>query len=147
MSKETLPNWAKKDQSGLIIVDPDLAYPQICAKLVELGTACAGRIKHGQATDKKFRPEPEDVAAAHFAQWHDMEIKTGVLDQYAVEVIYQCVKLELQRILARFDFTIVILNRPIAVLANHEEGKGARAAGEGKDARRIYKRWRGFLPA
>lgn len=84
------------------------------------------------------------------------------LDQYWLEVAYQCAKLEVARVLVDSGHdpwparprAIVIQSRkgaeegdPGWVIANYPVGRGADAATKGREAREHYRRWRGFVPA
>ena len=73
------------------------------------------------------------------------------IDQYWLEVVYQCMKMELQRILGRFNFEIHVLvgeeRKRRWALKNHPEGKGIEAATQGMEAREHYRKLRGFVPS
>ena len=73
------------------------------------------------------------------------------IDQYWIEVAYQCVKMELQRLLGRFNFEIRIVahggRKERWALKNHPNGRGVKAATQGREAREHYRRLRGFIPA
>ena len=69
------------------------------------------------------------------------------IDQYALEVAYQCMKMDLQVAMRTFGFEIRVLNRPKWALKSHPEGRGVQAATQGREARAHYVRIRGALPA
>lgn len=84
----------------------------------------------------------------------------GPLDQYKLEVIYQCAKMEVQRLVGgsehdpRPDRPLRIMiehanadSKEKWALKNHPEGKGWETASKGYEAREHYRRWRGFVPA
>lgn len=77
------------------------------------------------------------------------------IDQYWLEVAYQCIKMDVQAALegtemdpqkagryAQINFT----RAPRFALANHPAGKGADAASRGLEARAHYVRIRGRVP-
>lgn len=77
------------------------------------------------------------------------------LDQYWLEVAYQCVKLDVQMAIAGTEFDPRISNRPAQfhflradqwAQKKHPVGRGAQAAAQGKEARGHYIRIRGSLP-
>lgn len=69
------------------------------------------------------------------------------IDQYALEVAYQCMKMDLQVAMGGFGFEIRMLNRSDWALKNHPAGRGIEAATFGREARQHYVRIRGALPA
>ena len=68
-------------------------------------------------------------------------------DQYALEVAYQCMKMDLQTAVGRFGFSIKVLNRRNWALKAHPKGKGIALATQGREARAHYIRIRGSIPA
>lgn len=77
------------------------------------------------------------------------------LDQYLMEVVYQCTKLEVMRIVKieeidpRPDKVLVIdikSNKEKWALTNFPKGKGLDVATKGREAREYYIKWRGFIP-
>lgn len=89
-----------------------------------------------------------DVAFPHFMK----ELGVKDLDQYWLEVIYQCAKLDLRRLL------LISGKKPwprqIRIRGSKEKwaqhrypvGRGSYAATKGKEAREIYRQLRGFIP-
>jgi len=75
------------------------------------------------------------------------ELGLGKVDQYALEVAYQCMKMDLQTAVGRFGFSIKVLNRPSWALKAHPPGKGIELATQGREARAHYIRIRGAIPA
>lgn len=81
------------------------------------------------------------------------------LDQYWVEVAYQCAKLEAMRLVSGTSYDprakktpsslrINVLSRKDSwALKNFPRGKGPEAASQGREARNHYLKWRGFIPA
>ena len=86
-------------------------------------------------------------ADAAYRAWFE-ELGVTEVDQYWLEVAYQCIKMELQIAMRTFMFEIHI-NDPEKhwAQANVPEGKGARAAAQGREARDHFKRLRGFIPS
>jgi hypothetical protein len=93
------------------------------------------------------------------------ELKPEEIDQYWLEVIYQCIKLDVQAAIARSDFDPRDRKMPVEIkmqraekwaLANFpdkhatvEGGKrvsGIERASKGREAREHYRRVRGALP-
>jgi len=94
-----------------------------------------------------------DSAVAYPAMLKELE--ADVVDQYWLEVAYQCIKLDVQATLAGTEFDprtagkpaeIHFSNAPEFALAKHPEGKGIAAATQGREAREHYKKLRGSLP-
>lgn len=87
-----------------------------------------------------------------------LKITEKMLDQYWIETIYQCAKLETLRVIAaagidpRPEKVLVIHidasggRKDRWALANFKPGRGAPAATTGREAREHYRRWRGFVP-
>lgn len=68
--------------------------------------------------------------------------------QYHLECAYQCIKMEMQRLLGTFSFELRIKDPEKKwALKKFKKGKGIGAATKGKEAREHYKRIRGFVPA
>ena len=74
-------------------------------------------------------------------------LKVDLPDRYWLEVAYQFIKLELQTAMRCFRFELH-LQDPTKKWAQkkYPEGRGARAATYGKEARKHYIRIRGALP-
>lgn len=83
----------------------------------------------------------------------------ALLDQYWIEVAYQCAKLEAQRLVrdaelwpAGGTLAIIVESRKGQdggrswALVDHPVGRGVAAATKGREAREHYRRWRGELP-
>ncbi len=95
-------------------------------------------------------------SAAAYSEWLDLlEIKKEDVDQYWLEVAYQCAKLDVHGALAGSDCDprtcgkptgIKFSNAPEFALANFPAGKGAAAATQGREARGHYVRVRGRMP-
>lgn len=77
------------------------------------------------------------------------------VDQYWLEVCYQCAKMDVQAALAGTEYDPRICNKSHEIrmksnrawaLKAHPVGRGAHAATQGKEARAHYKRIRGSLP-
>ena len=96
-----------------------------------------------------------DPAVAYPTLLHELGVLTEDLDQYWVEVAYQCTKMEIQRCLGGTEFdprasglplAIKILNRPEWALKRFALGRGVNAATNGREARAHYIRLRGAVP-
>lgn len=87
-----------------------------------------------------------DPDKAYPALLRELDVKQDEIDQYWAEVAYQCMKMDLQAAMDRFNFQIKVLNRPKWALASLKPGKGAEAATQGREARAHYMRLRGALP-
>ena len=118
-----LPAWATPHEDfakaksladvGVVVVDPDLAYP---ALLKELGV-----------------PDAE-------------------INKYWLEVVYQCVKLDLQTAMGRFGFKILIRSdgdrKERWALSKWPGGPDqVLRATKGLEAKAHYRRIRGFIPS
>jgi hypothetical protein len=80
------------------------------------------------------------------------------LDQYTAEVVYQCTKMEVQRIVREagvdprplkamiIDIAVPEGGKDRFALSALPRGRGAEAASQGREAREHYRRWRGFVP-
>ena len=107
----------------------------------------------------KIEVDPDKCYPAFFKE---LGVIKADIDQYWIEVAYQCMKMELQRIMGRFNFEIrvrahggrkgrwALANNPDPYLKIDEDGKiidsGPLRATEGRQAREHYKRLRGFIP-
>ena len=110
--------------------------------------------KQKAAKSNKVSVVVEVDTDAAYADWlQRLEVKN--VDQYWLEVAYQCIKLDVQMALAgtsldprvagksaEFRFS----NCPKYRLADHPVGKGAEAATQGREARGHYVRLRGAMP-
>ncbi len=95
-------------------------------------------------------------SAAAYSEWLDLlKVVKENVDQYWLEVAYQCVKLDVQAALAGTDCDprtcgkptgILFSNAPEFALAQFPEGKGVAVATQGKEARNHYVRLRGRMP-
>jgi len=92
-------------------------------------------------------------AAAYPAMLSELEVTD--VDQYWLEVAYQCIKLDVQAALAGTVFDprtvgkpaeIHFSNAPEFALVKHPEGRGTAAATQGREAREVYKKLRGSMP-
>lgn len=91
---------------------------------------------------------------AAYKEWlKTLEVTT--LDQYWLEVAYQCIKLDVQAAIAGTEFDprtagksaeFRFSNAPEYALKNHPEGRGIAVATKGLEARNHYARIRGSLP-
>lgn len=88
-----------------------------------------------------------DSAAAYTAWLAELGVGPEQVDQYWVEVAYQCIKMDLQAAAGRFGLTIRMLRADRFALARFKPGRGVAAATRGKEARAHYARVRGVLPS
>jgi len=172
--KLPLPDWAEKVAENKIVVDPDKAYPEILSDLEEsvwatleythpnedalllrndIAEAVLG-VGRGDPVGL-FQPPRKVPAATEVAKTVKkakarLKAKGFVPDRYWLEVAYQTMKMDLQTVMGRFNFTIVVRGgagyKDRWALKNHPEGRGVDAATKGREARAHYKRMRGFLP-
>lgn len=105
-----------------------------------------------------------DVA---YTEWMSLlKIKPADLDQYWLEVIFQCVKMDAQHAVRQSGLDPRLADPPKSLvldvastktvtdgkliarwrLADYPRGRGPEAATQGKEARQHYQRVRGFLP-
>lgn len=91
---------------------------------------------------------------AAFEFWLE-KLAPPAVDQYWLEVAYQCAKLDVQAALAGSEFDprtcgkpteIHFSNAPEFALSTFEEGRGTAAATQGKEARGHYVKARGRMP-
>ena len=79
------------------------------------------------------------------------ELGAEQTDQYWLEVAYQCMKMDMQGALGRFNFEIRVKAgdgyKDRWALKNHPSGRGVKVATQGREARGHYKRLRGHLPS
>ena len=139
MSRDpVLPSWAKQIESSaveagklaaVIEVDPSKAYPLWFERLSSTA--------YGVLEGMSRMPAPD------------------ALDQYWLEVAYQCTKLELQSSLAGSSLDLRsggapvefrFKNCPEYALVNHPQGRGVAQATAGREAREHYRRIMGALP-
>ena len=89
-----------------------------------------------------------------YAEWRTL-LGTPTLDQYWLEVIHQCAKLDVQSALDGTAYDPRACNKSAELhflraneyaFANHPEGRGIKVASRGGEAREHYKRVRGRLP-
>lgn len=93
--------------------------------------------------------DPDLCYPAFMAElWPGME--PDDLDQYRLEVMYQCMKMDLQMAVRSFAFDIKVRGdegrKDRWGLKNHPPGLGVEAASKGLGAREHYRRIRGFVP-
>ncbi len=83
------------------------------------------------------------------------ELKPAEVDQYWLEVAYQCAKLDVQEGLAGSDYDPRTCGKPVEIrfsnapeyaLANFPPGRGVETATYGREARDHYVRIRGRMP-
>lgn len=93
-------------------------------------------------------------SAAAYADWL-ARLEVTELDQYWLEVAYQCIKLDCQAALVGTEFDprtsgksaeFRFDNAPKYALKSHPEGKGVALATQGREARGHYVRIRGAMP-
>ena len=93
-------------------------------------------------------------SAPAYKEWLRL-LDVSEVDQYWLEVAYQCIKLDTQAALVGTEFDprtsgkhveFRFSNAPEYALAAHPEGRGVAAATQGKEARGHYTRLRGGLP-
>lgn len=117
-----LPSWAKLAGTHGVLqvvrVDTHAAYPWVWEQL----RACC------QPGDPECPPEHPDQ------------------DDYWLEVAYQCIKLELQRCMGRMDFEIHMKDPGKRWKQRDPNGPRAKAAAQGRGARRCYFKLRGAVP-
>lgn len=107
-------------------------------------------------TDKGvFRVERDAAYAEVMAGLGYSEKK---LDQHKLEVVFQCTKMEVQRLVKLFGLDprpskslVIDIAAPEGgkdryALANFREGLGIARASKGGEAKRLYQAWRGVLP-
>ncbi len=88
-----------------------------------------------------------DADLAYPALWEELGFPDSPT-QYHLEVVYQCIKMEMQRCLGKFSFEMRIMDpKKNWTQKGVRKGKGADAASKGREAREHYKRIRGFVPA
>ena len=133
----TLPAWAERHPSmaGTILVDPDKFYPEIL-----------GELRQVVASLTPAELERQGATAAD-AQALLAQQRT----KYWIEVAYQCMKLELQTAMRRFNFTIHIRGddgRSTRWGLRYLPGTDADVlrADRMQQAREWFRRLRGFIP-
>lgn len=147
-----LPGWAKQvrgEPCPKYEVDPNKAYPDILKELRKFyeNHSADPKSDTGRQFDRYFKE-----LGAPFEQ----------IAQYWVEVAYQCAKMEMQRILGRFNFELrirahgnrkdrwALKNHPDRYLKVDDDGNivdsGVMRATNGREAREHYRRLRGFVP-
>lgn len=113
-----LPDWASQNEAGDIIIDADTAYPALLAEL-----------------------EP------HFKAKGIAET-----DQYCIETVYQFAKLDVRRALvlggeSAWPARILIQgDKTRWALKQWPVGRGGEKATQGREARHLYQKVRGFVP-
>ena len=95
-----------------------------------------------------------DSAAAYAAWLSELNVD-NTIDQYWLEVAYQCIKLDVQAALEASELSPLKLGAPAQInftraeqfaQKNYPVGRGAHAATKGREAREHYKRRRGRVP-
>lgn len=91
---------------------------------------------------------------AAYGEWFQL-LGNPKLDQYWLEVAYQCAKMDLQAAIAGTPMDPSIAKQPALfkfrrsvslAQSKHKRGKGPELATKGLEARAHYRRIRGFLP-
>jgi hypothetical protein len=111
--------WFKVDERGILVIDPDIAYPAILSALgvpedhrdqywVEVAYQCAKLEVQRVVTGTDADPRPDKALVIHILS------DDGRKDRWA--------------------------------LANLPKGKGEELASKGREARLHYQAWRGFIP-
>lgn len=104
--------------------------------------------------DERLAAKIEVDSQKAYAEWL-ATLKVEKVDQYWLEVAYQCIKLDVQAALAgtKYDPQVagkanqIIMSRaPEYAQAAHPRGRGPEAASKGKEARKHYARIRGSHP-
>jgi hypothetical protein len=94
-----------------------------------------------------------DSAQAYKAWLEELDVTD--VDQYWLEVAYQCIKMDVQAAIAGTKFDprsagmsaeFRFSNAPEFALAKHPTGRGVAVATKGREARDHYRRIRGSLP-
>lgn len=132
----SLPKHFKRVNNDKYRIDADTLYPMLLDELAE---------ERDRLPPKKDDEEPH-IAALRSFQRYD-------LDQYWLEVIYQFAKLDLRLALrseraSAWPAEIHIdADKQVWRIAQYPRGRGVEAASEeGKEARKLYKYMRGFIP-
>jgi hypothetical protein len=107
-------------------------------------------------TDKGVFEIDPDIA--YPAILEELGVAKKDIDQYWIEVAYQCAKLEVQRIITGTEadprpqqpLLLTIISdggrKDRWAHASHPEGRGVDAASKGREAIAHYRNWRGFIP-
>lgn len=133
MSELQLPEWAEKTGENEYTIYSDIAYPQLLDELTEIGRKPA---TGGKEVADALRNEASQDSPS----------------QWALEMVYQFAKLDLRRALllngeSAWPRVVRIKgDKQRWALKNHPLGRGPWAATQGKEARRLYKAIRGFIP-
>ena len=85
--------------------------------------------------------------AAYEAWMQALNVKKDKLDQYWLEVIHQCIKMDLMIAMHGHAFEIKITRSPKHRQIDFPRGRGPDVASRGGEARSHFKRVRGVLPA
>lgn len=134
----TLPNWLRRKTA-----DDELPLPP----WAEVET-------HPHSTGGKVGICLRVSTDGYLKEWLEL-LEVEVIDQYWLEVCYQCAKLDLQRAIQDTEFDPRVMNKfaefhfddaPEYAQAKFSPGRGIHAATQGKEAREHYKRIRGRLP-
>ena len=133
-----LPSWAERHpaQANTILVDPDKFYPEILGELRQAALSMsASRLDELGAF-------PTDVAI----------LQGNNISKYWIEVAFQCMKLELQTALRRYNFSIHLRGddgRSQRWGLRYHPGTDADVAraDRAQQARAWFRVIRGFLPA
>lgn len=144
MTEATLPGWAA------------LAAHQVDGRLLIVDVDADAMYRAWLAAFAANPPRPADFPGRRMKAGPAipaMSAKDAACDpaaptQYWLECAYQCMKLELQVALRRFDFEIRVHDAEKAfALAKWPAGRGGLAATRGLEAKAHFKRLRGVLPA
>lgn len=132
--KLKIPAWLKRDSLQL----PDWAE-RVDTHLTNSGAAALA-----------IEVDPNRA----YREWADL-LGVTQLDQYWLEVIYQCVKLDVQAALVGTPYDPRVASKPVEIIVKRAsawalrrfpKGRGAELATLGKEARAHYQRVRGRLP-
>lgn len=132
-----LPSWAERHpaMANTILVDPDKFYPEM---LGELRQAALGA---SQSTLAEVGALPSDVEV----------LRNNKISKYWIEVAFQCMKLDLQTAMRRFNFSIHLRGddgRSQRWGLKHHPGTEADVlrADRAQQARAWFRLIRSFLP-
>lgn len=90
-----------------------------------------------------------------YSAWLDLLNPGEALDQYWLEVAYQCIKMDVQAALEASPLNPILNGKPAQInftradrwaLNKYRRGKGTLAASKGREARDHYLRLRGRIP-
>jgi hypothetical protein len=142
MKNANLPEWAQANDKGEILIDAQQFYP---AMLDELWS--------DDHWPEKFGPRVAQNTAKFTTDERTVpDIQRGELDQYWLEVAFQCAKLDVQFAVAGTSLQakaggalwiiVVDSDKKKYRRANHPQGRGSDVAAQGLEARMHYQRIR-----